>query len=193
MKTIFADAQFRRRALFVLANLAACAVIVGFMIVPACTLFTEREYRIEEKRKVLARLTAIAAQADKVRSIALDTKSQMQSGEFLVGPSENVVSADLQAKLKSIAETGGARTRAVQALPPRTLDQIRYGGSRIEISGSLQSIVKTVHTLESSKPYLFISVAVLKILPPTRPGGSEEPVVQAQLDIFGAMQVGGQQ
>jgi hypothetical protein len=193
MTRIFAEAQFRRRTLFVLANLLACAAIVGLMILPACTLFADREYRIEGKRKVLARLTAIAAQSDKVQSIALDTKAQMQSGEFLVGPSENVVSADLQAKLKSIAEAGGARARAVQALPAKTLDQIRYGGSRIEISGSLQSIVKTVHTIENSKPYLFISVAVLKILSATRPGGSEEPVVQAQLDIFGAMQVGGQQ
>ena len=82
--------------------------------------------------------------------------------------------------------------RAVQALPVKTVDQIRYSGSRIEIFGSLQSIAKTVHAVESSKPYLFITGAAVKSPPPLRQGASEEPVVQAQLDVFGAVQVGGQ-
>jgi hypothetical protein len=189
---MFGDAQFRRRALFVLGNVAICVAIVGFVVLPVYALFADRENRIEEQRKVLTRLAAIAAQAATVQSIASDTKAQMQGGEFLVGPNENVVNADLQTKLKAMAEPGGAKLRAVQALPIKTIDQVRYSGSRIEIFGSLQSIVKAVHAIESSKPYLFITGATLKSPPPPRQGVSEEPVVQAQLDIFGAMQAGGQ-
>jgi hypothetical protein len=189
---MFGDTQFRRRALFALGNLAICIAIVGFVVLPVYGLFADRENRIEEQRKVLMRLAAIAAQAASVQSIVSDTKAQMQGGEFLVGPNENVVNADLQTKLKAMAEPGGAKLRAVQALPVKTVDQIRYSGSRVEIFGSLQSIVKAVHAIESSKPYLFISGAALKSPPPSRQGVSEEPVVQAQLDIFGAMQVGGQ-
>ena len=192
MKRIFGDTQFRRRALFVLGNLAICVAIVGFVVLPIYALFADRESRIEEQRKVLMRLAAIAVQAASVQSIVSDTKAQMQGGEFLVGPNENVISADLQTKLKAMAEPGGAKLRAVQALPVKTVDQIRYSGSRIEIFGSLQSIVKAVHAIESSKPYLFITGTALKSPPPPRQGASEEPVVQAQLDIFGAMQVGGQ-
>lgn len=192
MRRIFGDAQFRRRALFVLGNVVICGAIVGFVVLPVYALFADRESRIEEQRKVLMRLAAIAAQGANVQSIVSDTKAQMQGGEFLVGPNENVVSADLQTKLKAMAEAGGAKLRAVQALPVKTIDQIRYSGSRIEILGSLQSIVKAVHAIESSKPYLFITGAALKSPPPPRQGASEEPVVQAQLEIFGAMQVGGQ-
>lgn len=192
MRRIFRSTQFRRRALFVVGNLVICAAIVGFVVLPVYALFADRETRIEEQRKVLARLAAIAAQAANVQSIASETKAQMQGGEFLVGSNENVVSADLQTKLKAMAEAGGAKLRAVQALPAKTVDQIRYSGSRIEIFGSLQSIVKAVHAIESAKPYLFVTGAVLKSPPPPRQGVSEEPVVQAQLDILGAMQVGGQ-
>jgi general secretion pathway protein M len=192
MRRILGDAQFRRRALFVLGHVAICVAIVAFVILPVYALLADRENRIEEQRKVLMRLDAIAGQAAHVQSIVSDTKTQMQGGEFLVGPNENVVSADLQTRLKAMAEAGGAKLRAVQALPVKTVDQIRYSGSRIEIFGSLQAIVKAVHTIESSKPYLFITGAALKSPPPPRQGASEQPVVQAQLDIFGAMQVGGQ-
>jgi hypothetical protein len=191
MRKMLSDARFRRQALFVLGNLAVCTVIVGVIVMPIFTFFADRDSRIDERGKVLARLTAIAAQAANVQSIVSDTKAQLQGDEFLVGPSENVIGADLQTKLKAMTESAGARSRAIQSLPVKTIDQIKYSGSRIEIFGSLQSILRAVHTIESSKPYLFIAGAALKTLPAAGPG-TQEPVIQAQLDIFGAMQVGGQ-
>jgi len=192
MNRIFSDAQLRRGLVFVFGNFAVCALIVSVAILPVHTLFADRDNRIKEQKRVLARLTAVAGQAASVQSIVSDTKAQMQGGEFLTGPNENVVSADLQTKLKTMVEGAGARSNAVQALPIKTLDQIRYTGSRIEVFGSLQSILRAIHAVESTKPYLFITGANLKTLAPARQGGSEEPVIQAQLDVFGAMQVGGQ-
>ena len=192
MNKIFSDARLRSLALFVLGNLAACALVASLIVMPICTFFADRDSRIEEQGRVLARLSAITAQAANIQSIVSDTKAQMQNGEFLVGPNENVISADLQTKLKALTESAGARSRAVQALPVKTSDQIKYSGSRIEIFGSLQSIFRAVHTIESAKPYLFITGAALKILPAAGQGVSQEPVMQAQLDIFGAMQVGSQ-
>jgi general secretion pathway protein M len=192
MKKIFSDARIRRQVLFVSANLAVCTLVAGVIVMPIFTFFADRDGRIEEQRKVLARLSAVTAQAANIQSIVSDTKAQMQSGEFLAGPNENVVSADLQTKLKALTEAAGARSRAVQALPVKISDQVRYSGSRIEIFGSLQSILRSVHTIESAKPYLFITGAALKMLPAAAQGASQEPVIQAQLDIFGAMQVGSQ-
>ncbi|MBR1241926.1 hypothetical protein JQ620_17495 [Bradyrhizobium sp. AUGA SZCCT0274] len=192
MRKIISDPLLRRRGLFVAANLAACALLVYVFVLPIIDMFADRDSRIEEQGRVLARLTAIAAQAGNVQSNVSDTRTQLQGGEFLAGPNENVVSADLQTKLKTMTEGAGARSRAVQTLPVKAVDQIRYAGSRIEIYGSLQSILRAVHAIESAKPYLFITGANLKTLTPVRQGGSEEPVVQAQLDVFGAMQIGGQ-
>ncbi|MGA2287767.1 type II secretion system protein GspM [Bradyrhizobium sp.] len=139
-----------------------------------------------------ARLSAIAAQAANVQSIVSDTSAQMRGGEFLAGADENVISADLQTRLKTITETAGARSRAVQALPFKISDQIRYSGSRIEIFGPLQSIHRAIHDIESAKPYLFITAAAIKLMPPAGGQGTPgEPMIQAQLDIFGAIQLGG--
>ena len=192
MKEILTDGRRRRQLLFIAGNLAACALVAGIVVMPIVTFFTDRDSRIAEQQKVLARLSAISAQAEAVQSMVSDTKAQMQGGEFLTGPNESVISADLQTRLKALAEAAGARLRAVQALPVKVSDQIRYSGSRIEIFGPHQSILRAVHTIENAKPYLFVSSATLKMVPATGQGGIQEPAIQAQLDIFGAIQFGGQ-
>jgi len=191
MKSFF-DTNFRRRTLFVLGNLAIVAVIMAGLVLPIRAFFAERDDRIAGQLRVLARLSAIAAQAVTVRSIISDTSAQMRGGEFLAGSNENVISADLQTRLKAMTEAAGARSRAVQALPLKTSDQIRYSGSRIEIFGPLPSIHRAIYSIESAKPYLFISGATIKVLPAASGQGTPgEPIIQAQLDIFGAIQVDG--
>jgi general secretion pathway protein M len=185
------DIHIRRQAFFVLGNLAMVALIVSALVMPTLAFFEDRDIRIADQLKVLARLTAVVEQDANVKSIVSDTSAQMRGGEFLAGPNENVISADLQTRLKAITEASGARSRAVQALPLKTSDQIRYSGSRIEIFGPLQSIHRAVHAIESAKPYLFITGASIKGMPSaSRQGISEEPVIQAQLDVFGAIQPG---
>ncbi|OIQ69385.1 general secretion pathway protein M [mine drainage metagenome] len=192
MMNLFRDIRLRRRVIFVLVNLAIFLLVFGLVFQPASSLFAERDSRIEGQRKVLARLSAIAAQSENIQSLASDTDTQMRSGEFLTGPNENVISADLQTRLKAIIETSGARSRAAQALPIKTGDKIRYSGARIEIVGSLQSIHRALYAIEGAKPYLFISGAAIKMAPSIgKQGGSEEPSIQAQLDVFGATQVNG--
>jgi hypothetical protein len=60
--------------------------------------------------------------------------------------------------------------------------------------GTLQSIQRAVYAIENAKPYLFISGATIKIAPSVnKQGVSEEPSVQAQLDVFGAIQINGRE
>lgn len=179
-----------RRAAFVGGNLALCAIIVIGLIIPAHDFFYERDARIAERRNVLARLTAMANQAEQVSSAAQQAAGQR--GEFLVGPNDGVINADLQTRLKGMAEGVGARVRSLQTLPAANYGQSRYSGSRIEFFGPLQSIHSAVNAIESAKPYLFITAASIKLSPPTVGGGPgvvAAPVVQAQLDVFGAVQI----
>ena len=177
--------------LFLFGNLAALAVFVSIFVMPVYDMFAERDAKIEQQAKRLSRLTAIASEGARVESVVAQARTQMQTGEFLTGPNENVISAELQTRLKAMTEGVGARSRAIQALPVKA-DQIKSVGARIEIFGPLQSIARAVHAIETAKPYLFISAASLKLAPGSTPGAPQEPVVQAQLDVFGAMQIGGQ-
>lgn len=114
------------------------------------------------------------------------------TGEYLAGANEGVINADLQTRLKGMVEPVGARLRSVRTLPPQTSEQVRYVGSRIEIFGPLPAIHRAVVAIEASKPYLFVRGAVIK---PAPPGGRQdvpqEPIIEPQLDVFGAVRNAG--
>ncbi|MGJ4945595.1 type II secretion system protein GspM [Bradyrhizobium sp. HKCCYLS1011] len=186
------DTRLRRRMLFILGNLAILIGIIGGIVMPIRALFVDRDAQIADQARVLAHLQAIVAQASRIESFVSDTNAQLRSGEFLAGANENVIGADLQTRLKAMIEATGARSRSVQTLPARTIDQIKFSGVRIDLTAPLPGLMRTVHAIESSKPYLFIVAASLKSSPLGLPSKVEEPVLQAQLDVYGATLVGGQ-
>jgi hypothetical protein len=86
--------------------------------------------------------------------------------------------------------SAGAHLRAVQGVSSNAKDRVKNTDSRIEIYGSFQSIQRAIFAIETATPYLCIANAVMKIMPAEartqRPTG---PVMQAQLDIFGPIQI----
>ena len=181
------EIRWLRSLLFASANLAAASAVALLVVMPIHGGFADREEQIAAQRATLARLQAIAAQESAVQT-ASKTHSAADMGDFLPGKNEGVVNADLQTRLKGTIEQAGARQRSVRTLSGQTVDQVRYLGSRIEIHGSLPAIQRAIHALEAAKPHLFVTGAVLKPVPSTgKP--AEEPVVEAQLDIFGATRI----
>ena len=52
----------------------------------------------------------------------------------------------------------------------------------------MPAIQRAIHAVEAAKPHLFVTGAVLKpVLSTGKP--AEEPIVEAQLDIFGATRI----
>ena len=62
MMQLVHDANVRRRAVFVLGNAAICVFLLTVLSIPIQAFFADRDSLIVEKRAILARLTAIAAQ-----------------------------------------------------------------------------------------------------------------------------------
>ena len=183
------ESRWLRGLMFVSGNLAVAAGLAMLAIVPIYDGFAARDEQIATQRVTLARFRAVAAQESAVQT-AGKTNSAVEAGDFLPGKNEGVVNADLQTRLKSTIEQGGARLRSVRVLPGQTIDQVRYIGSRIEIYGSLPAIHRAIHAVEAAKPHLFIASAGLKPAPPTgKPGTPEEPVIEAQLEVFGATRI----
>jgi general secretion pathway protein M len=192
MTSLQHDSIWMRRAIFLGLNAAIAIALANLLIVPLCAFFADRDARIGEQQALLARLQAVAAQRERVQAIAQETEAQAGSGEFLTGANDGVLSADLQARLKGLVESTGAHVRSVQSLPGRTKDQIKYVGSRIDMHGSIQAVHRAIYAVESGKPYLFVVNAVIKPAPMSnRPGVIQEPVIEAQLDVFGALRIDG--
>jgi hypothetical protein len=181
-----------RRLLFVLGNLVAGLGIVLACVVPVSALFEDRDREILQQRVVLARLQAVASREPSVRSQAKQTA--LGEGEFLTGKTDGAVGADLQTRLKSMVEAAGAKLRSVRSLQPKTDAQMKYIGSHIELVGPIAAIHRAVHAIESAKPYLLVAGGTIRLTPPIgHVGIPREPVVEAQLDVFGAVRIEGRE
>jgi len=180
------DNVWFHRVVFVAANLAAAVVILGIATL-IVDFFGDRDAEIAEQHALLGRLKTLVAQESRIQAVARDIEAKLQGAEFLHGVNDGVVNADLQTRVKGIAEAAGARVRSVQALPAKNVAQVRYVGARIDIYGSLQSIHRTVYAVENEKPYLFVTAASLRPLAAVNRPGAQEPILQAQLDVVGVV------
>jgi hypothetical protein len=142
------------------------------------------------QREALARMNAIASRKADVDAIARQVDAEGDVGEFLAAANEGAANAALQARLKTMAEATGARIRSVQGLPAKTNGPIRYIGARIDLYGVLGTVHKAIYAVESGKPYLFVSNASIRLSSlVSAQATATEPVIDAQLDVFGATQM----
>jgi len=190
MMTQFENLPWLRRAGFVAGNLLAALMIAAFVVMPVQGFFAERDMQILSQRTLLARFAAIAAQQPRVQAAAQEVDAQVDHGEFLVGTNEGVIVADLQTRLKTMAEAAGARLRSVQSLPPKTREDVRYVGARLEVHGPIAAIQRTLHGVEAGAPYLFVDAAVIRAALSVNSAAlpnatAQEPVIDAQFDVFG--------
>lgn len=196
LATAWRDRAWLRRSAFVAGNLAAALAVAVLLVMPVQAFFAERDAQIASQRTLLARFNAVAAQQTRVETAVHEVDAQVEHGEFLGGTNEGVIVADLQTRLKAMAEAAGARLRSVQSLPPKTREEVRYVGARLDVYGPLAAIQRTLHAVETGKPYLFVDAAVVRAAPPVNMQGlpntpTQEPVIDAQFDVFGAVQLKG--
>jgi general secretion pathway protein M len=180
------------RATFVAAHVAIMLAACWLWVIPLSDIFVDRDARIAEQHALLGRLEGIAARESAVQDLVRSAAVEIDRGEFLTGANDGVVGADLQTRLKAITEAGGAKLQSVQSLPATHDGALQYVGARIELIGTLAAIQRAIHAVESGKPYLFVTAAALKSSSPNaRPNLPEEPVVDAQLEVFGALRADG--
>ena len=181
-----------RKLAFLGGNLAAAAVMVLGSLLPIQEFFSERDLRIARQQALLSRLQSIASQETDIQAAARNLAEETKRGEFIVGPNEGVINADLQTKLKMKVQQSGARLRSAQSLPSKSVEGIRYAGVRLDLAGTLQAIYRTIYAIERGKPYHFITEATIKPSPAAIVRGvPTEPSIEARLDIFVAVEING--
>jgi hypothetical protein len=188
------DSIWLRRFLFAATHFAAGFAALNLVILPIQIFFADRDAEIATRRAQLIRLSALAKQEAAVRGFVKQTEADNNPTAFLRGPNEGVISADLQTKLKSLVQATNARLRSVRALPSRTDDDVKSIGAQIEVSGTHRAVYQTIDAIETAEPYLFVVGATIKPTRQMMPQSaneriSEEPTIDAQLDIIGAVQI----
>jgi hypothetical protein len=179
-----------RRARFVGANVAAGLIVATVTVMPIRDALSARDAAISEQRALVARFAAVAARKSEVQAAA--TQMPGDGGEYLAGKNDGVINADLQTRLKGMTESAGARVRTIRSLPAQSQQRLKHLGCRIEIHGPLPAIQRAIHAIEADRPYLFIKGAVIKPAAPAgKPDPTQEPILEAQLDVVGVVRVAG--
>jgi len=179
--------QLGRRFSFLACNVALL-VLALIVVSPIYGLISGREVEIEDKRETLARLQSIVALEKDTKDAVLQPEAQADQGEFLSGANEGVIGADLQTRLKGIAERNGTRIRSMQGISAKIEDPLRFIRVQMTIYGTLQRIQNTISEIEKAKPFLFVAAANLKLAMSTG-NVAEEPQIDARLEVAGAIPI----
>jgi len=170
-------AKMPRGASFLAFNIAALLFIVVFVVAPVLGHFAGRSEEISESAAQLVHFRKIA------RSVSSPTNTNSHSVDtFLPGTEERVVSADLQASLKSIASNAGVNLLGVRGLPASRYLQLQMVAINVELEGSLAALRDVIAAIENQTPFLFVTAASFRSV-----SEGEDGPIRAELKVQGAM------
>jgi len=184
------QSQRTRRTIFVISNLFAVLCVYFILIDPIRELLDERAENIAQRRATLARYQAVSTQEDAVRSFARRVAESNQRGELIAGSSAGIVNANLQARLKTLAEQANVMVRSVQMLPPKSVRGAMLVGARLEAFGALEALHTMVRAIEGEPPLLLVTSATMHGQPvfwgmPNAAGTDAEQKLEVQFDVYG--------
>lgn len=184
-----------RRALFVAVNLLGLALFYIVFIEPARRMIADGAEAIAQRRQTLARYEAVASHEEQIQEYARQVADINGRGELLDGDSEGVINANLQARLKSIAEAAQVTVRSIQMLPEKPFQGVTLVGARIDVSGSYENVHALARALEGAPPLMIITAASLRgqAMFWGAPTTQAEPEIEAQFDVFGGAPQRGRQ
>jgi hypothetical protein len=169
-----------RGTLFVVFNAAAVLFAVMFLVAPILGHFASRGEDISENAEQLAHFQNV------VRESKAAAGGVRRAGDpFLPGSEERVVSADLQASLKSIAANAGVNLLGIRGLQSSRSQLLRMIAVNVEMEGSLKAVRDMILAIENQTPLLFVSAVSLRSVT-----DGEDGPIRAELKIQGAMRDG---
>ena len=172
---------FSKRFLFLSFNGFALLFLLLFVIAPVWSRFSDKSQEISRTAARLSHFQSIAQ-----GSSALMAKTAPSGDPFLPGGEERVVSADLQANLKAIADATGVRFLGIRGLQSSNAQPLRMIAVNLELEGSLQAVREVIRAIEDQTPFLFITSAVLRSTPDEDSG-----LIRAELTVQGGIRGNG--
>jgi general secretion pathway protein M len=175
-----------RRALFIGVNLFGLLLVYLIFIAPARQAISDGDEAIAERQQTLARFEAVATHEAQIQDYARQVAESNGQGELFDGDSDGVISANLQARLKSIAEGAQVTVRSIQMLPDKTLGGVSLVGARLDVAGSYENLHELARALEGAPPLLIITAASLRGQAQLwGPPSTADQDLEAQFDVFG--------
>ncbi len=179
----------RTRQLLALGIALVLSGAIVLLFAFGASIVVQKYNRIDEQRTLLGQLNYIIDQmpnAQQMQAIQNETGSTV---DFLRGPSETVIRANLQQRFKQMASEQKVNVISVGNAPDFTKGGIAYVGLQANVSGTIEGLHHTFLALESAQPLLFLTKLTVRST-----GGisdqapTSNPVLIAQLRLYGALQ-----
>jgi general secretion pathway protein M len=175
------------RGLMSLASKLAALALLGLAVFPAFALFSyfSSAYGDAEAERALLlerfdRARAVAAYVDTTPSA-----DAIDAGKLLPGiETPAVLSANIQSKLREIAQQLEIEVLQASELKPEAIDGLTRLGIRIEMTGPTQSIHSLLQQIEQAQPWLFVDNIQIRSGFADGQAPGTEPPLSVALDVF---------
>jgi hypothetical protein len=152
---------------------------------------------IEQLQDTLARYQR-AARALAPRQAELAALKQRQSAQdgFLQGSNDTLVAAQIQNRIKALADANRGELRSTQVLPAQDEGKLRRITVRGQMSTTLPAALRVFYGLESAYPLLFIDNVDLRARPTelrdrNSSNATNSETIDLQFDVYGYTRAGG--
>jgi general secretion pathway protein M len=182
------------RALALAILLAVIGSLYYGIVRPVIDNYAASRTSIDQLQDALARYQRAARDLGP-RQAELAALKQRQSSQdgFLQGTNDTLVAAQLQNKIKGLADAAKGELRSTQVLPAQDEGKLRRITVRGQMTASLTGIVRVFHGLEAGSPMLFIDNLDLRARPTQlrdRGATANTDVIDVQFDVFGYTHAG---
>lgn len=151
-----------RAAALGLLGLLLAAVSLG-AIDPIMRRYGDNDRAIADGVRLLAGFRSVILQS---RQAGVETSAgdlDRYRGDFLTGPEDAIIIADLQTRLSALITARNAELSSARALPAKTRDGLEYLGLGLQIRAEMKSIQDVLHAIETMTPLLFVERADLRL------------------------------
>lgn len=163
------------------------ALTTGYLVVaaPLLDLYRGRAAHTASQRALVVKLGAIAAELPILRARVEDLRVAADSHKLtLDGASDAIASATLQGHIEQFAAASGVTVGSTEILPIDTQGEYHRVGLRMLISGSYESMMKLLATIETATPPLVVDGLQIHSLM-RRAGASTTFGLDASLEVSG--------
>jgi general secretion pathway protein M len=168
--------------------IAVLGVAYGLGVASPLARYEENSEEISHLQAMLIRYQRVAAEIPRIRSDieALGQESQA-SRLYLQGSTDALAAAHLVDRLKQLVQGSEGRVSTAQNLPAEGVDSLQKIAVRIQFTGSIETVQRVLHAVETERPMLFIDAFEIRSTARSQYAVTPEsdPDLGVRLDISG--------
>lgn len=178
-----------QRALAVAILVAIIGIIYYAVAQPLIDAYAADRAEIAQQQETLFRYQRAAQEFPaRQKELAALKQQQAKADDFLEGASDTLIAAQIQNRVKTLANTAKTELKSSQVLPAESDGKLKRIAIRDQISATTAGLLALFHDLEAQSPSLFLDNVTLQVQPMALRGRSNPgngDTIDVQFDVYG--------